>query len=196
MDTRTQENRWWENYAVRYLMPSIAGVAIVNWLVPPSNTQLRDLLLPPCPSRPLTTPSLILLFLYGNLFCYVASYPVLSFHATRVLDRKFDWSNYFVTFLLAIAAYLSSIFIQPKSCRWAAFILVALFDAVQACRIFRSRAHKPFPFPHLCRPASGVYKFAYNLALRRAGSREGEKLELLQTPEWNSQFIETYRHLR
>ena len=25
-------NRWWENYLVRYLMPSIAGIAIVSWL--------------------------------------------------------------------------------------------------------------------------------------------------------------------
>jgi hypothetical protein len=32
MSTTYGDTRWWENYAVRYLMPSVAGVAIVKWI--------------------------------------------------------------------------------------------------------------------------------------------------------------------
>jgi hypothetical protein len=65
--------RWWENYLVRYLMPSIAGVAIVNWLCSYAGNGLRSLLLLPTAGERLDATSLTLLFLYGNLFCYVAS---------------------------------------------------------------------------------------------------------------------------
>jgi hypothetical protein len=30
MSTTYGDTRWWENYAVRYLMPSVAGMAIVK----------------------------------------------------------------------------------------------------------------------------------------------------------------------
>jgi len=86
MDKESGTNRWWENYLVRYLMPSIAGVAIVSWLCAQGGDDLRQKLYLPPHTSPLGTPSLTLLFLYGNLFCYVASYPVLVFHATRAID--------------------------------------------------------------------------------------------------------------
>src|SRR5258708_13964749 len=86
MSTEYGTTRWWEYYAVRYLMPSIAGVVIVNWLCAHSGTELRLLLSLPKYGERFDAASLTLLFLYGNLFCYVASYPVLVFHATRLLD--------------------------------------------------------------------------------------------------------------
>ncbi len=32
MSNESGTTRWWEYYLPRYLMPSVAGVAIVNWL--------------------------------------------------------------------------------------------------------------------------------------------------------------------
>ena len=71
-------------------MPSIAGVAIVNWFFAYGDDGLRPLLALPISGERLDTASLTLLFLYGNLFCYVASYPILVFHTTRVLDFADD----------------------------------------------------------------------------------------------------------
>src|SRR5688572_24961992 len=81
-------NRWWENYLVRYLMPSIAGVVIVSWLSDVAGRDFKELLWIPTQAADLNGVRLILLFLYGNLFCYIASYPILCFHATRVLEIR------------------------------------------------------------------------------------------------------------
>src|SRR4051812_36415777 len=92
MSAESGTTRWWENYLPRYLMPSIAGVAIVNWLTSYVGDGLRMMLSLPPIGQSVDGASLTLLFLYGNLFCYIASYPVLVFHATRVIDfRKGRW---------------------------------------------------------------------------------------------------------
>ena len=85
MSEKPPTTRWWEYHLPRYLMPSIAGAIMVNWICAYGGSGMRSLLYLPPIGTPLDSASLILLFLYGNLFCYVASYPVLVFHATRVL---------------------------------------------------------------------------------------------------------------
>ena len=76
MTTESGTTRWWENYLPRYLMPSIAGIAIVNWLCSYADGAFRSLLGLPSAGTQIDAASLTLLFLYGNLFCYIASYPV------------------------------------------------------------------------------------------------------------------------
>lgn len=104
MRTQSETNRWWENYAVRYLMPSIAGVAIVRWLCSRAGPGLSSLLF----VQPylLNAQSLILLFLYGNLFCYLASYPALAFHAVRVVHYGGDNYRWTVAHVLNNGAHL------------------------------------------------------------------------------------------
>ena len=107
MSTENGAYRWWENYLVRYLMPSIAGAAIVSWLVASGHPDIKKLLLLELGSQELQAPTLVLLFLYGNLFCYISSYPILGFHITRVIDfeqgvwHRKAWDGYLSTFALA-----------------------------------------------------------------------------------------------
>ncbi len=216
--------RWWEYYAVRYLMPSVAGVAIVNWVCSYSHSGLRVLLsLPPTDQR-LDTASLTLLFLYGNLFCYVASYPVLVFHATRVLDFADDtWPHalpdgYIATTLLAVAGFLATL--APEDCRYvAAFLLASLFAVVQLWRlwmIFFSRidvagCHGVDGSPGM---VSYAYGYSYALARRRGKSTEtktqttattgsadddlddDEQVTTTRRVLWHKDYMDTYRHLR
>lgn len=82
------ENRWWENYLVRYLVPSIAGMFILMWLN--KNSGGSGILEKYLPMLKLTndkdfnTASLTGWLLFGTLYCYIASYTVLVFHAIRV----------------------------------------------------------------------------------------------------------------
>jgi len=69
MNTESGTTRWWEYYLPCYLMPSVAGVAIVSWLCSYGGDGMRSLLSLPPRGTPLDTTSLILLLLYGNLFC-------------------------------------------------------------------------------------------------------------------------------
>ena len=91
MSNESGATRWWENYLVRYLMPSIAGVAIVAWLTSIAGHELKALLLIELGDGGLQSPTLLTIFLYGNLFCYISSYPILCFHVTRVIDFRKDW---------------------------------------------------------------------------------------------------------
>ncbi len=140
--TDSSSNRWWESYLVRYLMPSIAGTAIVMWLGAIAAEPLRGLLLLPSRVADLNTASLTLLFLYGNLFCYIASYPVLSFHATRVLNqplRGYGFTRlldgYGATLVLGLAVLLLPRCVPLESRGHLAILLAALFSAVQIARL-------------------------------------------------------------
>jgi hypothetical protein len=213
--------RWWEYYAVRYLMPSVAGMVIVKWICSHASSKLLPLLF--LPSTGLDTASLTLLFLYGNLFCYVASYPVLVIHATRVLDFANDkWpkrilsDGYVATFLLVTLSFLLTLAYNHKTCRyWAAFLLASLFAVIQLWRL-----HSILATRILVRGCHGIdgkpgtvslaYGYSYALARRRAASVETETKTKPIDPEdeddeqiterrrrlWHKDYMETYRHLR
>ncbi len=218
-------NRWWEEYLVRYLMPSIAGTAIVNWLCFMTGDEFRSLLLLPATNAELDGPALILLLLYGNLFCYIASFPVLCFHATRVLDFSEEkWpvkiyrDGYILTVGLALATFLISIFLPPTFRYWAAFVVAALFSSVQILRLLQGLQQRVKVYP-LSTKVSPIYGYAYTLAKKRGVPEETEttktltqespilggqvklnedeeEIETVKRIRWRPELIETYRHLR
>ena len=171
--------RWWDDYLVRYLMPTIAGVAIVIWLgdiadAGDANKRFQELLFLPKTISELKTPTLILLFLYGNLFCYVASFPILSFHATRVLDFKNStwphshlWDGYIVTPVFIVFVVLL-IYLSPTNWLryWLAFPLTFAFSVYQVARILMVlKSTKDWKSN---KAISLVYAYASTLAKRRS----------------------------
>jgi hypothetical protein len=225
MSADSGTTRWWENYLVRYLMPSIAGVAIVGWLCTHAGAGFRSLLfLPPAGER-LDAPSLTLLFLYGNLFCYVASYPVLVYHVTRCKDfRNGNWpalpylDGYITTILFTGIAFLSCLIPSPETRFRCAFALSAVIVLIQLWR------ESLILFPRI--ELHGIHgkvspAFAYAFALARTRGTP-ELIETVKSPTapistvatvtfaepiedqvttvrrvfWRSDFMETYRHMR
>jgi hypothetical protein len=188
MSTPYGDTRWWENYAVRYLMPSVAGMAIVKWICWHGDNSLLSLLNLPLevrePGIGFETASLILLFLYGNLFCYVASYPVLVFHATRVLDfsndrwRHHGFDGYIATSVLGILA-LGSVHYLHEYRRGLALALTLVFAALQVRRVFLVLAERNRTRMEGCAGIRGedegdvtlLYAYVFRLATRR-GKRE------------------------
>ena len=189
--------RWWEYYLVRYFMPSIAGVAIVLWLGNIAGEGFQRLLLLPTTSE-INAPRVILLLLYGNLFCYVASYPILSFHATRVLEFKNStwphshlWNGYIATTALSLAVVFSSLFL-PNGCRyWCALSITFAFSVCQVARICMSKSNKY---------GSPAYGYACTLAKRRGLQKETQTEALINNKQgsmqWGRDLMETYRHMR
>jgi hypothetical protein len=215
-------NRWWENYLVRYLMPSIAGVAIIGWLCSQADDRLCAILFLPPHGRPLDATSLTLLFLYGNLFCYIASYPVLVFHATRVIDfSNGKWpgkpllDGYFAAFAFTIVAFAIFHLTCPTFRYYAAFALASLLVGVQLTRLCLATVVS-LRRNGLSGTASRAFAYTYALALRRGIPEEtevirptgtvteeldesvdfGGEVTTTRTKAWRREFIETYRHLR
>jgi hypothetical protein len=192
MATDSGVNRWWENYLVRYLMPSIAGVVIVRWLCWYPGINLGAQLLLPSSVEQLNTPSLVLLFLYGNLFCYIASFPILVFHVTRATDfDKYQWKprildGYILTCLLALAVSLCW-YLVPRTW-WVrmAFTLAALFSCLQLCRIRKGLSMRVVveQLPNQDRAVglrwevSFLFGFAYALAHSRSVPEKVHELKL------------------
>jgi hypothetical protein len=88
LQTIRGETRWWEFYAIRYGMGAVIG-ALVLFSLSRSNETLRSLLLLPQSQVPLQGSDIALLAAYGLIYCYIASAPILVFHAARfLLDPK------------------------------------------------------------------------------------------------------------
>jgi hypothetical protein len=208
MSKESAATRWWEYYLPRYLMPSIAGVLIVNWLCAFGGDGFRFLLSLPIDGKPMDATSLVLLLLYGNLFCYVASYPVLVFHATRVMDfSNGKWparpllDGYILTVVLIVCAFLFHW--VPAECRyWPAFVTASIVGTVQLVRLWMVLSH-PFQAKGHIDPVSSAYFYAYELAHRRvisadrdAAAPDDRKDAEPDDTRWREEIIETYRHLR
>ena len=152
MSYESAAGRWWENYLVRYFMPSIAGIGIVAWLTYVGPANLREILFFGKSPASLDTPTLTLLVLYGNLFCYIASYPILCFHATRVIDFKnYQWKphlteGYIATALFALGILTASLALSGLTRIVVSFMLAATFVFLQLLRghlcIFTAAPHQ------------------------------------------------------
>jgi hypothetical protein len=198
MSTPYGGTRWWENYAVRYLMPSVAGVAIVKWICSHGCDKLLPLLSLPANGEHLETASLTLLVLYGNLFCYVASYPILVFHSTRVIDFSNDrWKHripldgYISTGLLAALALLAA----RQFCEWRrlwAFVFAIAFAVIQLWRVWLAFSTRVVV--KNCRGVHGerggdvtsVYGYTFTLA-----SRRGRRNETVESQKGARRIIST-----
>lgn len=99
------ENRWWENYLVRYLVPSIAGMFILMWLNKNAGCKLEEYLpmLAFEKSKDFNTANLVCWLLFGTLYCYIASYPILVFHAVRV---KFFIKKALLFFMILVFIFI------------------------------------------------------------------------------------------
>lgn len=201
MSSESGTNRWWENYLVRYLMPSIAGMVIVNWITLQAGELRLRLLLPETESS-LSPASLTLLFLYGNLFCYVASYPILVFHATRVTDfRDGNWrarpwyDGYLSVLTIMVVAFVVFHYGSAAHHFYAAFLMTAAFAAIQCVRLFCAISPR-IRVSHLGE-VSPAFGFAYSLARRRGLTDVTEKTATTTREiAWRQDFVATYRHLR
>lgn len=220
MTTQTIAGRWWENYLVRYFMPSIAGIAIVAWLITIGPINLRETLFFGKPPASLDAPTLTLLVLYGNLFCYVASYPILCFHATRVIDfKQYSWQprltdGYVATSILGLLILATTVIFSGWWRVVTLFTLVLLFSLVQLIRVRASLA-RPAIQGYQTRPTPLLYAFLVSLAKRRGVVSEkkttttsgadataeedtgtNEKITEEQETRWKMELVESYRHMR
>jgi len=214
MAERENTTRWWENYLVRYFMPSIAGMAIVSWLSKfGGNDFKRDLFFGFQDKDP---TALIMLVLYGNLFCYIASYPILCFHATRVIDFKCSkwrvgWLDGYLWSLAAAIAVIAVATTLPKYAVFLALIIAGVFTFIQMYRIVAAstRGHAE----DLREEASLAYRYAFWLAQRRGvveeridqrsgvrdedqAAKKKRETERRRELKWRSELVDTYRHLR
>jgi len=183
--------RWWENYAVRYLVPTMTGMLFLRWLQLTSPEIFSPIF--PAAGKAAGTLSdfhnvtMVELLLWaggGFAFAYIASLPILVFHATRSLEA--DQPDVFhlssppaLTFLLVVATLLAAI-AKHFSPSWGPWVPVATlgivftFTGVQLFRIYRS-----------IKPRFQAAKYARDVAMARVAEMK-----------WHGDYVTSYRHLR
>lgn len=199
MADRSLATRWWENYLVRYLLPSLAGMLIIYWLL--GNSNISFLVPPFLPTNFGTfgTAQLVVWLLFGSLYCYFASYPALVFHATRVIDfgdvngRHPGWFCTLLTpyFLSAGFAVWEGVCAYFK-CRITGAIGLLLFAIFQVVRIRIARQQGPFGF-RAGYESSISYAYLSKLSQRRS---KDAVIEDNGTEIDAKDMVDTYRHLR
>lgn len=208
MSNESPTTRWWENYLVRYFLPSVAGMVIVRWLDIHTSGAIAKYvpILAFQEWKDFGTSHLLLWVLVGSLYCYISSYPILVFHATRVLDFKDRqgsvarvWINpYLWSAIFAIAAYCAAYW--GSFC--LAFVAVTLFSAVQIARLYMVYSRRErFGFQEGY-DASVAYAYLNRLSKRRgvkeetSESEDDEGVTTQKTQTRLTDLADSYRHLR
>lgn len=194
--------RWWENYLVRYFLPSLAGMLIIYWLL--NNTSICSFIPPFIPKdfKDFGTAHLVLWLLLGSLYCYLASYPALVFHATRVIDfRNVNGQMAKFRYVLLNPYALSVGFtIWEGSCAYFDHLKIALvglilYAGAQVLRLFLIRKQGPFGFKDGFE-SSIAYAYLKKLSKRRSIDTTTEEDNETTTKSDAKDMVDSYRHLR
>ncbi len=176
------ENRWWEYYTIRYFLGTVIGAISVLFLTLEPSSPFANRLTTIEEFKEATFLNVSLVAALGFAFCYIASAPILTLHATRAHVR---YSAVKSSPYAAAACLLLPILLSIGLC-WIylpvpAAITVGVVIGVHFGLVVRACANK-FDL---------IETFYRDLATARAPSLpDNEK----RTP--SSEFITSYRHLR
>lgn len=188
-------HRWWENYAIRYLVPTMTGMLFLRWLQL-SAGHLFSSILPAAgqpqshPFQGLDVPELLIWAGSGFTFAYLSSLPILVFHATRPLDSENSATRgcFFrplMASILLIGAAALLILLKHVSvdgglyAAAGAVLIVLAFSSFQGHRIW-----------HASRPDFRAEKFAWAIASARVSGG------VWKTGQEINEYVTSYRHLR
>lgn len=78
------QSTWWETYVIRYFVGTVVGGAILLYLNNSSDSTLKNSILPGITTlADLDVGALVVIAAAGLAYCYLASAPILVFHASR-----------------------------------------------------------------------------------------------------------------
>lgn len=96
--------RWWEGYAIRYGVGTVVG-GVLFYVLCTLNEALRPFLFDA--SENLESSHIALFAAYGFAYCYIASAPILVFHASRwMLKAEADLDELLIRLLIVLSVPL------------------------------------------------------------------------------------------
>lgn len=173
----SSSGRWWEFYFVRYALGTVFGVLIIDFLaahglgIPFPSGDIKEI------TKAEAAP---LLIIYGLAFCYLASSPMLLFHATRFNINKAGIRASTIGILLGssappIAWELFAPDRVPIGLRVAVFVTMFLIICVLSFQVAAMRV--------------GEYKTDEMWSFYK-------RLDMNRRVKANKELIDSYRHLR
>lgn len=170
---KTRDPRWWEYYAVRYALGVGVGapLAFLLWLVyssgavPAASFTLRSV----------STTEAVLWAAAGTAYCYVASVPMLTLHATRSLlsySRPFIKVLFVSAIAILVFAVCTDVFLlsKPHLLRMVGVSILSVVTCGQLLLLWK-----------VSNGSRELRRFYVNLSANRPKEAE---------------YVESYRHLR
>lgn len=214
MSETVSSNRWWEGYLVRYFVPALFGIFVVKWILSYHQGDISGLFLNDRSLfASLDVVATIFLAAIGFLYCYIASYPVLVFHATRVVDFKnkkiatlYFFNPYSSSLVMCLLSYLVMCWYKSGLSWLCAYLLMLVivmsYSFFQCWRLYRCYVEKRLEADssNTTKDYSLAYAYAEILSRKRirsasfVGPENETRSEDLH--ENRSDIPETYRHLR
>lgn len=180
-------NRWWEGYLVRYFVPALLGFFIVRWIVSLLPAKHSVLLVnSQSVNAPIDLVAMVSVVALGFLYCYISSYPILVFHATRVIDfrnagnatEKMAVNPYISSVVFCILVYSVAVLYYLYIPWWVAFslmiIVTAAYSFIQCFRLYICWSDQGQYLNNTTVDSSIGYAFTYKLARRRTRSETEE----------------------
>lgn len=182
--SNSNDSRWWEFYVVRYAMGTVIG-ALIMYYIFSTNDYLRKLLFLPEGTTNLGAPHLALLSVYGLVYCYIASSPILVLHTGRAFlwdDISEKWNDVIVRmlFVIVLPAMAGLLYwglsshdrpeVLNQSLAVVVFSITLLLQVIILIGVFRNSSERTI-----------------NYYLDLARHRERHEIR---------PFVESYRHLR
>lgn len=175
--------RWWEYYAVRYLVGTVVGALVVALSVNETASPYRQVLIGLVNLKGQEFLGVSTLAAAGFAYCYIASAPVLTFHAMRAHIRldvlKRFWVHETIALLVLVGAVIFLISVKVLT---SDYWIVAVVVGSQSLLILFAIATN----------FSVVEDFYRELSQRRSETAVNED----EKPTASSEYITSYRHLR
>lgn len=179
------DNKWWEYYTVRYFVGTVIGALLVAFLNSEPGSPFEGRLAMLGDAKDATFLGLGLVAALGFAFCYIASSPILTLHATRAHLRepirgtnKYPYTA-FILIALAVAIATCALWkVLPP----AAAITLALVLGVQSALVLIAISTK----------FTVVENFYRDLSTARAKVTHKKD----KPPTSGGEYVTSYRHLR
>jgi hypothetical protein len=173
--------RWWEYYFVRYFPGTIVGALLILFLTGWSGSSVHGLGLSAAGNFvDLKGSTITALAALGFVYCYIASAPILFWHATRAYlglnPLSFRWRFWIATGVIVIAlTVLAHVCFRLTTLNLLGLFLLVLITVIQAGMIVTAHGDR----------LEKISSFYSDLATARARKDPGV-----------NGYTESYRHLR
>lgn len=177
------DNKWWEYYAVRYFVGTVTGALIVAFLNSHPGSPYETGLAAFGEFKDSTILGVSLIAAVGFAFCYIASAPILTLHATRahlqlsVLKSHWGKQSFAILASIVISVCGASLMLPLLAASMVGIIIgIQLFLLLSA----------------LFTNFSKIESFYNSIASVRAKATPKKD----DPPTENGEYITSYRHLR
>lgn len=177
------DNRWWEYYALRYFVGTIVGAVIVAFLNLEPGSPFSGCIAILESWKESTFLGISLVAALGFVYCYIASFPVLTLHVVRAhLQRSVvETAPFSFIAALTLPVVVACLYFNQYLPLFASVIVAAVIG-IQYGLIILAVLNK----------FSVIEQFYRNLSIVRAEAIPGK--DKSSTPGF--EYVISYRHLR